>query len=214
MNFYPVFIDITKKKCVVVGGGRVAYRKIVTLCGYGAVVEVISPEAIEEIKKLSEKGSINLKIKKYSEDDIIDAFIVFAATNDTEVNNKITGDAKKLNILVNCADSPYDSSFISPAVFNQGDLTIAISTGGKFPKLSQKIKEQLKSQYSTEYPFIIDALEQLRQKALMGINDEETRKKLFDRVVEDDIIQIAMSKGCEAFKERINRIYEEYCHEE
>ncbi|WHH59211.1 bifunctional precorrin-2 dehydrogenase/sirohydrochlorin ferrochelatase [Petroclostridium sp. X23] len=214
MSFYPIFINIQGRKCVVVGGGKVACRKIKALCQYGADIEVVSPWFTDEIEQLSLKGMVTLKRKSYTSDDLGNAFIVFAETDSKEINAAVAKDAHKMNILLNCGDDVPNSSFISPAVYQDGDLSIAISTGGAFPKLTQRIKKQLEKQYDGRYSAILNCLGQLRQKALCSIKNDQVRKELFDKVIEDDMIQIALSKGIEIYEQKINETFEEYYNEQ
>ncbi|MGE4283231.1 MAG: bifunctional precorrin-2 dehydrogenase/sirohydrochlorin ferrochelatase [Clostridia bacterium] len=213
MNFCPIFINMKDKKCIIVGGGRIAYRKIKTLLQYDAMIEVISPEVILEIEVLAADRIISIRKKIYEQGDLRGARLVFAATDQRTVNAAVAEEARQMDIFVNCIDAPQQSSFISPAVFQDGDLSIAVSTGGHFPKLARKIKQELKNRYQDKYAEVLKALDKLRQRALLEIYDEQVRKKIFDKAVEDDILDIALHKGITALEEKYNELFEEYCNE-
>lgn len=137
-KYYPMFLDIEEKKCVVVGGGRVAKRKIEGLLRAGANVVVISPNLDEELKKM-----VLWIEREYRDGDLDGAFIAIAATDNEEVNQMVYNEAEKKGILVNVVSSPYLCRFIVPSIIERDDFTIAISSGGKNPSLSKNIRLKL-----------------------------------------------------------------------
>ena len=140
-KYYPINLNIEGKKCVVIGGGKVAERKVNTLLKFGGKILLISPEINEGLKNLIKNGKITYIKKKYSFNLIEDAFLVFAATSDREVNHGISCYAKELKILANVADSAKDSSFILPSIFKKKNLIISVSTSGKSPKQAKAIRD-------------------------------------------------------------------------
>jgi siroheme synthase-like protein len=162
--YYPIFLNLKNKKCVVVGGGRVAYRKIKTLLDCGAKVVVISPDFCKDILQLKRNCSIKLIKRPYRIDDIKDASIVIAATDNKYVNRKVSKDSKKIKAIVNVVDSISESDYIVPAFFRRGSLTIAISTGGKSPLLARMIRERLEKDFGKEYELLIHLVGNLRSE--------------------------------------------------
>lgn len=184
-GYYPVNLKIENKKCVVVGGGKVAERKIKLLLEKGALVTVISPKITLLIEKLWRATKVNHLSVAYSPSSLKDAFLVIAASNDRTVNSRVAKDANQLGILVNVVDSPAESSFILPAILSRGDLTIAVSTAGKSPALARKIKEDLALIYCEEYGDLIEMLAQARERIKRKYPDFQERKKIWKRIMEE-----------------------------
>lgn len=184
-GYYPVNLKIENKKCVVVGGGKVAERKIKLLLEKGALVTVISPKITLLIEKLWRATKVNHLPVAYSPFSLKDAFLVIAASNDRTVNSRVAKDANRLGILVNVVDSPAESSFILPAILSRGDLTIAVSTAGKSPALARKIKEDLALIYCEEYGDLIEMLAQARERIKRKYPDFQERKKIWKRIMEE-----------------------------
>ena len=143
MAVFPVFIDLSGKKCVVIGGGKVAGRKIAALVDFDAEILVVSPALSGELQELQQRGKIIHSAGEYSETDLAGAFLAVAATNDRTVNEQVYHDAVKNGILVNTADNPAQCTFIFPAVVKKDDLVIGISTSGKYPGLSKSIRQMI-----------------------------------------------------------------------
>ncbi len=176
-----MFLNIWGKKCVVIGGGKVAFRKAKTLLEYGATVEVVSPELCPELAQLAETNMIKVRYQNYEPENLKGAFIVIAATNNMDINRKISEEARKQGILVNVVDNPELSDFIFPASFRRGDLTIGVSTAGKSPALARKIKNQLEQSFGEEYAslttLIAEVRAQLKEKGVT-INSENWQDAL------------------------------------
>jgi len=170
-SYYPIFLNIQSKKCVVVGGGEIALRKVKMLLEHDASVEVVSPAFCPELVKISEKGKIKSQTKNYKSQDLKGALIVIAATDDAKTNQRISVDAKKLGVLVNVVDVPQYSDFIVPSSMTRGDITIAVSTSGKSPALARKIRTELENQLGDEYSklaeIVSETRNQLRREGIM-----------------------------------------------
>ena len=183
-EYYPVSLKVRNKKCVVVGGGKVAQRKIKFLLEKGASVTAISPEITSVLDKLRRDGKISHSPVTYLSSHLKDAFLVIAATDDRTINSRIAKDANKLGILVNVVDSPTESSFILPAILSRGDLTIAVSTAGKSPALARKIKEDLALIYSGEYGDVVDIVAKAREKIKRKYPSSEKRTQIWREIME------------------------------
>ncbi len=183
-GYYPVNLKIKNKKCVVVGGGKVAERKIKFLLEKGALVTVISPKITSLLEELWRATKVNYLPVVYSPSSLKNAFLVIAATDDRAINSRVAENANQLGILVNVVDSPAESSFIMPAILSRGDLTIAISTAGKSPALARKIKEDLALMYSDEYGDLIEILAQARERIKRKYPDPERRQQIWREIME------------------------------
>jgi siroheme synthase-like protein len=160
--YYPIFLNVQGKKCVVVGGGQVALRKVKILLDGGANVFVISPTPHPEIKKLSKRKAIHLIQRDYKAGDLKDAVISLACTDLKEVNRKVAEEAKKAEVLVNVADDPERSDFITPSFFKRGNLTVAVSTAGVSPALARKIRTKLEKRFGEEYASLLCLIGEVR----------------------------------------------------
>lgn len=184
---YPIMVKLEGKKAVVVGGGKVAERKVTGLLDSGAQIVVVSPEATEELKSLASIGKIDWQQKPFSEEDIHGAFLIFAATNDDELNQAIKRSAGDLQ-LVTIADDPEGSDFHVPSQIHRGRLTISVSTGGASPTLARKIREQLDHQFDERYEEYLEFLFLARQRILKEVKDPSRKRKLFTQIVSDEFL--------------------------
>ncbi|WP_261129015.1 NAD(P)-binding protein [Bacillus sp. Marseille-Q3570] len=178
MSHYPIMLDLEGKDAVVIGGGKVANRKIKSLVEAGAKVTVVSPRVNENVKKLVQREQINWIKKQAEAEDYQDAFVVIAATNDPDVNQCIAAQTRK-NQLVNVVDDPGTGNFSVPAKLSRGRLTIAVSTGGASPIIAKRIRDELAQTYDSTYEEYMDYLFDCRQKIKrMTINEPEKQKLL------------------------------------
>jgi precorrin-2 dehydrogenase / sirohydrochlorin ferrochelatase len=160
--YYPVFLGIHKRKCVVVGGGRVAFRKVRMLLDCGGIVKVISSNFHSNLLGLAEKKSIRLIQRDYKPGDLTGAAIVIAATDKQEINRRVAEEANRAGALVNVVDDPEHSSFILPSYFRKGGLTLAVSTGGTSPALARKIRTELQKNFGEEYAALLLLIGEVR----------------------------------------------------
>ncbi len=182
-GYYPVNLKIKNRKCVVVGGGKVAERKVKLLLEKGASVTVVSPKITSYLDKLQREAKISYLAVAYSP-SLKDAFLVIAATDDRTTNSRVAREAKQLGILVNVVDSPAECSFILPAILSRGDLTIAVSTAGRSPALSRKIKEDLALIYTDEYGDLVDMVAAARERIKTEYPDLQKRKQVWREIIE------------------------------
>jgi precorrin-2 dehydrogenase / sirohydrochlorin ferrochelatase len=175
------------KKVVVVGGGRVAERKVSGLLETGAQICVISPAATATLKTLAANGEINWQARGFEVSDIKGAFIIFAATNDSKVNQFVK-EAAAPHQLVAVADDPECSDFHVPAHFKRGRLSIAVSTGGASPILAKKIRDQLETQFEPGYEDYLEFLFSKRQWILQEIKEPALKNKLLVALASPDLL--------------------------
>lgn len=187
---YPVTLRLEGKKVVIVGGGKVAERKVKGLLDTGAEVVVISPEATDEIQGLHREDEIVWRQKSFSDGDIKDAFMIFAATNSREIN-QLVGNSAAPHQLVTIADHPEGSTFQVPAHFQRGHLSIAISTGGASPTLASKIREQLEQQFDDSYEAYLEFLFSKRKWILKEVENAAWKRKLLTAIVSSEFLNSA-----------------------
>lgn len=188
--YYPLMLDLSYFKCIVIGGGNVAYRKVKSLLAYGGEVTVISEVFIEELKALPIKcieerfeiASLE-KLKK-------EALLVIAATSDKACNKEIGLYCKKHHILCNIATDEALSSFIVPSSMQRGDLVIAVSTGGNSPALASKIQRELEMKYPEDFGNYVQKLGELRNVIKEKVADETVRRQLLRALLEMDEAQL------------------------
>ena len=142
-TYYPVFLNLKGRRCVVIGGGEIAEGKLVKLVDSGAKIVLISPDATQNIRDIASRGDVDLILRKYQTGDLAGAFLAIAATNDRVVNQVIFEEAENLGVLLNAVDDPSRCSFIAPSIIERGPVTLAISTGGASPALARKLRETL-----------------------------------------------------------------------
>ena len=190
MRYYPAYLDLRERPCVVVGGGVVAERKAFSLLEAGADVTIISPDLTPKLHELSNSGKITHLKKKFIEEDISGVFLVIAATDSPVENTRVAHACKKKHALVNVAAPPEDGSFIVPSMVERGDLLIAISTSGASPALSKKIRQELEGRYGPEYELFLNKLASVRARVLEEVPDEDARRRIFQAIVDSDVIDL------------------------
>jgi precorrin-2 dehydrogenase/sirohydrochlorin ferrochelatase len=176
VKFYPVFLNLKNKKCLIVGGGKVAERKVSKLLRAGARVWVISPILSRTLKKMWRKKKISYIDSEYKKKFLDNAFLVIAATNDSYVNWRVYQDASQRGILVNSVDNLLHSNFIVPASFERGYLTVAVSTSAKAPFLARRVKEDLAKVIDAKYTLHLKVLENLRKKIKSKYSPQQQRR--------------------------------------
>jgi precorrin-2 dehydrogenase/sirohydrochlorin ferrochelatase len=183
-------VNLIDKIIVVVGGGEVAYRKVEKLLEFNGKVVVLSPDNIEKFKELKGKYEENLNFiyDTYNKKYIEGAFMVIGATSSREVNNQIAKDCKSLNILSNIVDDRDVSDFITPAIINNDNLTISISTMGSFPYLSKKIRMDMEKDYKKINKEYLDTLEEIRHLILNKHRDRSS--EIMDYALNLDIDEL------------------------
>lgn len=161
-NPYPVFLDIKAKRCVVVGGGRVAERRVKSLLECGAIVKIISPELSQDLELMAEKKFIEVVKRDFCSGDLEGAFLAIAASDQAEVNRMVVEEARWRGALVDSSTEPTEGNFILPSVVRSGGLAIAISTSGSSPTLARMIREELEQSLGPEHATLIKLVSEVR----------------------------------------------------
>lgn len=162
MKYYPLFIDLASKPVVIIGGGKVAYQKILGLLQAKARIKVVSPKFCVELEQMARKGAIQLIQKAYSPGDLEGAFLAFGATNNAPINRQIHREAKEKKILFNAVDQPDECDFIVPSRVIRKDLLLAISTSGSAPFLAKHFRKKLEGFFTKEYGLLVEWMGKLR----------------------------------------------------
>lgn len=202
---YPVYLKLDQKLCLVVGGGKVAERKICSLLECGALVRVVSPQVTPLIEQCSRQKKLELIPRQYQSSDLDDAFLVFAATNQPQINHRIVEDCRLRNLPINVVDNPAECNFTVPSVIRRGKLSIAVSTGGASPLMAAQIRRQLEGQFGPEYGEFLEILGDVRQRVLSEVADIEERQAIFRKLIESDILELLKGKKHDLIKERIDK---------
>ncbi len=170
-RYYPVFIDVTERTCVVIVGGAVGQEKVVKLLESDAEVLVISPVVNQKVRDMADAGQVTWEQREYKPGDLAGAFIAIAATDDNTVNRQIAAEAQERNVLLNVVDVTHLCTFIAPSVARRGEVTIATSTGGASPALARTFREKLTGSRILEYadlaPVLASARAELREASLV-----------------------------------------------
>jgi len=162
MSYFPIVLEMTGRRCLVIGGGAVAERKIAGLLEVGAEVTVISPKVTEAISHWSKNNSIQLTARCYQNGDLSGHELVFVATDDADVNDRVYQEGKSCGVWVNAADDPDHCDFILPAVIRRGELMVAISTGGASPAATRAIREELDDYFTAEHAQLVQVAAEVR----------------------------------------------------
>ena len=206
MPHYPIFLDLEGKTVIVVGGGDVAMRKVETLLEYGAVVLLVSRELTPELKRYVDEEKVRYLGKEFSGDQLENLFMVIAATDDPVFNKYVRRKADEKGLLINVVDQPSDCNFIVPSILRRGDLVIAVSTSGRSPALAKKIRRELEGSFSIEYKSFLILLGRLRKEILARGLPQPENRRIFQELVNLDILDAIGSEDWEGIVSSINRI--------
>jgi precorrin-2 dehydrogenase/sirohydrochlorin ferrochelatase len=189
MKYYPIFLDIKDKNCLVVGGGSVGVRKAEALEKSGANVKVISDRFSAGFGRLKTRA-VCLEKKAYEKKDVNGMFLVFAATDNAELNRQIKKDASRLNILCNVADAPDKSDFVLPSIVDKGDLVVAVSTSGSSPATAKKIRQNLEDYFGPEYTKFLQMMGNIRKRLLSSGHAPDDHKRVFQTLIEKGLLEL------------------------
>ncbi|EKO39859.1 MAG: siroheme synthase [Solidesulfovibrio magneticus str. Maddingley MBC34] len=202
MRYYPIYVNLRGKRCLVVGAGQVGRRKIATLAECGAEeILVIDLAPAEACAELLSHPAVVFACRPYETSDLDGRFLVIASTDDEALNWRISRECAERGIPCNIVDQPEKCSFIVPAMFTQGDLTVAISTGGSSPALARKIRQGLGEFLGTEYGAMLVLMSRLRPLVLGLGQGSPANSELFRELVNSpllDALKLADAPRAEA----------------
>lgn len=195
MLLYPVNLNIEEKLCVIIGGGSVALRKTKGLLLAGAKVRVVSPVIHKELLLLYRSGKIEWIERAYVHGDLMEASLVFAATDNRAVQAEIMADAEKSEVLINSVDDPRRSDFHLPANFRRGKMLVTVSTSGGSPALASRLRKQLETIVGEEYEAVVFLLSLVRQEVIALNDDSASHSQLFHRLLDLPLVQLIKDKN-------------------
>lgn len=211
MNGYPVtLVDLASTKCVVVGGGEVAARKVTALRQAGARPVVISPVLCDALSRQVDDDVIDAIQRQYQSGDLAGARLVIAATDDAATNEAVWREAQDAGCLVNVVDDPLRCNFYVPATVRRGALTLSVSTGGKSPLLARRIRESLEQQFDIAYEPYLALLGELRPWVQEQVVEPAHRKALWESLLDSDVLELFRAGQREAARQRAEEIVETY----
>ena len=207
MSGYPLtLVNLSGARCVVVGGGRVAARKVAALREAGARPVVISPALCDALQRLVEAEAVDLVAREYEPGDLAGVWLVIAATDDPVINEAVWQEAQAVGCLVNVVDDPARCNFYVPATVRRGALTLSISTGGHSPALAGRIRRALERQFDAAYQPYVDLLGELRPQIQEQIADPVRRKALWTALLDSEILDLYRSGAPRAAEQRAQEI--------
>ena len=189
MDYLPIFYQVNNRRCLVVGGGTVASRKINLLLKAGADVTVVSPELREELDNLEASGKIAHHKREFETADLDNCALVYAATDNRDVNKSVSDLARQRNIPVNVADNPDLCSFIMPSIIDRSPVQIAVSTGGASPVLARLIRTRLEGLIPASYGKLGKLVEQFRDKVKAAFPNVEQRRHFWENILEGTVAE-------------------------
>ncbi len=201
-HLYPVFLLLSAKSCVVVGGGRIALQKTRSLVESEAKVTVISPEILHELEAMAAEKKIIIQQRGYESGDLAGVFLVIAATDNRELNARVRQEAKERNVLCNVVDDPEFCDFYVPSIHTTGDLKIAISSNAMSPAISKKLRKEMGELYGPTVAEALRLMAQAREKLKKEVPDYKERGKILSGILGDRPLY-EMEREGEAALERL-----------
>lgn len=181
-RYYPLFLAIEGRTCLVVGAGAVGERKVRTLLKYGAKIRLVGRELSAWLEEKRSEKLLIWAAERYDRSHLLGVSLAFAATDDPDLNRAIAADAGELGVWCNMATDPELGSFIVPSVFEQGALSIAISTSGLSPAAAKLLRQKLQQEIGPEWDFFIRLLGELRQCFKSRGVAEKQAREIFTRL--------------------------------
>jgi len=189
MDFLPVFLDIKDKTALVVGGGEVAARKVSLLLQAKAQVRVIALDICPNLKTLSKDGAIKYEQREYQDKDLDGCSLVYAATDNPEVNRRVSDSAKSRLLPVNVVDQPELCSFITPSIVDRSPVVVAVSTGGASPVLARLIRSRLESVIPAGYGRLADLAKRFRDRVKQRFSNPKDRQMFWENVLRSGVAE-------------------------
>ncbi|MDO4554589.1 MAG: bifunctional precorrin-2 dehydrogenase/sirohydrochlorin ferrochelatase [Lachnospiraceae bacterium] len=185
MAYFPMFIDLKGKRCVIAGGGKVACRKAESLCRFEAQVEVIAPEICPELEAFEDSNrEISFQKRAVEREDLVGSFLVIAATDSRKVNRMVSEFCREEDIFVNVIDSQEESTFVFPATLKREDISVGITTSGSSPFLSSSIRKTIEKAVPEYYGELSKSLGRIREKVKAEVPLESDRRKIMKWVTQ------------------------------
>jgi len=200
-GYYPVYLDLRGRRVVVVGGGAVAAKKVAGLVAAGAAVRVIAPELHPALAERVARGEVEQLAREYRDGDLEGAHLAFAERLGEELYRALWREAERRRIFLNVEDETPYCSFIAASLLRRGDLTITVSTAGRAPALAVRIRQELERRYGDHHARFLELAGRLRAPLARRFPDFETRRSLWYRLVDSDVLEL-LRRGDDAAAHR------------
>jgi precorrin-2 dehydrogenase / sirohydrochlorin ferrochelatase len=207
MKYYPVYLRMDGRRVLLIGAGDVAWQKIPALLESGAKVHVVSPEALPSIDALAHDHKLEWSQRTYQTADLDGAFLVIAATDDPILQQKVAAECRARKIWVNVVDVTPLCDFIAPAIVSQGDVQIAISTGGTAPALAKYLRRKFEPLLGAEFGELANLLQRYRPAILQL--PKPRRQALWEAIINDEAIEGMKRDGLASIESRIQTLLNE-----
>lgn len=191
MRYYPMFVSLDDRACLVVGAGQVGLRKIETLadCGASRILVVDRNPPDESLAALLARPGLCFEQRDFADSDLDGMFLVIASTSSPAVNRRISDLCRQRGVLCNIVDQPEQCSFIVPAAVRRGDLTLAVSTGGQSPALAKRIRRDLQQSFGQEYALFLELMGRLRPLVLDLGQETDVNTGIFRNLVASRLLE-------------------------
>ena len=200
MSKYPIYLEMSGRRVVVIGGGSVALRKVQALSQTGARIVVVAENIAPKLEEAFQLPNVEIVLSSYRKDYLVGAVLAIAATNDLALNKQIFKDCQELEVLCNIVDQPEFCDFHVPAVVKRGNLQIAISTDGNCPAYAGHIRRKLEEIFTETHGRFVDELERLRPQIIEQIPDPDRRKTLLGKLAGDESFECFAQNNPENWK--------------
>ena len=187
MAYFPVFLDLTNRKVLIVGGGKVATRKVKNLLPFTKDITIVSPKVTKELKELIDKYDLRWQKRRFRAPDLRGIHLVIVAVDDLKLQKRIFRLCEKRGILCNAVDSPEFCNFIFPSIIKRGELILALSTSGKVPALSRALREKLEKCIPENIEEILKELETIRKSLPKGERRQKLLLELARKLLSEEI---------------------------
>ncbi|MFQ5642923.1 MAG: siroheme synthase CysG [Thiogranum sp.] len=208
MDFFPVFMRLDERDCLVVGGGKVAARKVTLLLRAGARVQLVAPELCDELAALLEQKQITHHARDFEDRDIEGKALIIAATDRQDVNGRVSGLAHAANLPVNVVDQPALCSFIVPSIIDRSPVQVAVSSGGASPVLARLLRARLETYVPSAYGRLATLVESFRDKVKQRFSSSGQRRRFWEKIMQGDVAELLFSGRDEAARELLEKVLE------
>lgn len=206
MAKFPIYLELSNRRAVVIGAGAVAARKVRALHDAGARVTVIAEHVNSALEEAFQLPNVELVLASYHKNYLAGATLAIAATNDNILNRQVFHDCQELEVLCNVVDQPELCDFYTPAIVKRGDLQIAIGTDGHCPAYSGHLRRKLEESFTDDHGRFLELLEQTRKRVLGDITDANQRKAVMGRLASDESFHVFQQEGDSVWNDYANDI--------
>ncbi len=208
MDTLPLFLHLDDRPCLVVGGGAVAARKVEALARAGARITVVAPRTVPAIERFAADAGLRIEARAFVEEDVRGVLLAIAATGDREVNRRVYEACRARGVLVNTVDDPSLCTATFPAIVDRGPVTVAVSTGGAAPALARYVRERIEQLLPTGTDRLARFLAARRAEINRAAPDGRARRRLWDRILDSPVPDLAESGQEHAADEALGRLVE------